>query len=79
MNGGCTSISRWQKPGKVWAARSKGQIKPKADWRDVDSPKKQTNEFVIFCHEKPKKKIFIEKLGKVVSFMIVPGNSTDSQ
>ena len=25
------------------------------------------------------KKIFIGKLGKVLSFMIVPGNSTDSQ
>ena len=22
----------------------KGQIKPKADWRTIDSPKKQTNE-----------------------------------
>ena len=27
----------------------KGQIKPKADWRAVDSPKKQTNEFVLFA------------------------------
>ena len=27
---------------------SKGQIKPKADWRAVDSHKKQTNEFVLF-------------------------------
>ena len=24
----------------------KGQIKPKADWRAMDSPKKRTNEFV---------------------------------
>ena len=31
--------------GKV----TKGQIKPKADWRAVDSPKKQTNKFVSFA------------------------------
>jgi hypothetical protein len=28
----------------------KGQIKPKAYWRAVDSPKKQTNEFVVFAY-----------------------------
>ena len=28
---------------------TKGQIKPKADWCAVDSPKKQTNEFVLFA------------------------------
>ena len=27
----------------------KGQIKPKADWRAVDSPKKRMNEFVLFA------------------------------
>ena len=27
----------------------KGQIKPKADWRAIDSPKKRTNEFVFFA------------------------------
>ena len=27
----------------------KGQIKPKADWHAVDSPKKQMNEFVLFA------------------------------
>ena len=27
---------------------TKGQIKPKADWRAIDSPKKRTNEFVGF-------------------------------
>ena len=27
----------------------KAQIKPKADWRAVDSPKKQMNEFVLFA------------------------------
>ena len=26
----------------------KGQIKPKADWCAVDTPKKQMNEFVLF-------------------------------
>ena len=34
----------------------KGQIKPKADWRAVDSSKKRTNEFVFFCREKQKSK-----------------------
>ena len=28
---------------------SKGQIKPKADWRTIDSPKKRTNEFGFFA------------------------------
>ena len=27
---------------------AKGQMKPKADWRAIDSPKKRTNEFVFF-------------------------------
>ena len=27
---------------------SKGQIKPKADWRAIDSPKKRPNKFVLF-------------------------------
>ena len=27
----------------------KGQIKPKADWRAVDSPKKRRNEFVLLA------------------------------
>ena len=27
----------------------KGQIKPKVDWCDIDSPKKQTNKFVLFA------------------------------
>ena len=27
----------------------KGQIKPKADWPAIDSPKKRTNEFVLVC------------------------------
>ena len=28
---------------------SKGQIKLKADWQALDSPKKQTDEFVLFA------------------------------
>jgi hypothetical protein len=27
----------------------KGQIKPIADWRAINSPKKQTKEFVLFA------------------------------
>ena len=34
---------------KRWAIRIKGQIKPKADLRAVDSPKKRTNKFVLFA------------------------------
>ena len=29
--------------------KCKGQIKPKADWRAIDSPKKRTYEFVLFA------------------------------
>jgi hypothetical protein len=36
----------------VLAQGIKGQIKTKADWRTVDSPKKRTNEFGFFCREK---------------------------
>ena len=44
---------------------TKGQIKPKADWRAIDSPKKRTNEFVFFCHEKQKKtNSFVRFLGQ---------------
>ena len=28
---------------------TKGQIKAKADWRAIDSPKKRTDEFGFFC------------------------------
>ena len=34
---------------KVQVYVANGQIKPKADWRAVDSPKKQTNKFVFFA------------------------------
>ena len=45
----------------------KGQIKPKADWRAVDSPKKRKNEFVFSCNEKQKSKktnSFVHLLGE---------------
>ena len=32
---------------------TKGQIEPKADWRAIDSPKKQTNKFVFFLLYSP--------------------------
>ena len=35
---------------------AKGQIKPKADWHAVDSPKKRIMEFVLFFAVKSKKK-----------------------
>ena len=35
---------------------TKGQIKPKADWRTIDSPKKRMNKFVLYFRiVKPKK------------------------
>ena len=39
----------------LWNFFDKGQIKPKADWRAIDSPKKQTNanDFFFFCHDSP--------------------------
>ena len=46
---------------------TKGQIKPKADWRAVDSPKKRKNEFVFSCSEKQKSKktnSFVHSLGE---------------
>ena len=30
-------------------AEPKGQIKSKADWRAIDSPKNRTDEFVLFA------------------------------
>ena len=35
--------------GFAMSIQSKGQIKPKADWRAVDAPRKQRNEFVLFA------------------------------
>ena len=29
--------------------RTKGQLISKADWRAIDSPKKQTDEFILFA------------------------------
>ena len=43
----------------------KGQMKPKADWRAINSPQKQTNEFVLFApffHSKQTIFIFWENL-----------------
>ena len=48
---------------------SKGQIKPKADWRAVDSHKKQTNEFVLFA-------FLLFTANKTNSFICLFGEST---
>ena len=32
-----------------WIRCAKGQLILKADWHAIDSPKKQTNEFVLFA------------------------------
>ena len=51
---------------------SKGQIKPKADWRAVDSPEKRTNEFGYFALKSKK----AEKTNSFVRFF---GESTVRQ
>ena len=43
---------------------TKGQIKPKTDWRAVDSPKKRTNEFAFF----DMKSCYVVKSNAVRSF-----------
>ena len=51
----------------IESADSKGQIKPKTDWRAVDSPKKRTNEFVLFALKSKKAKktnLFFHFLGE---------------
>ena len=55
-----------------FAASSKGQIKPSADFHAVDSPKKQTNEFGFFAV----KSIKAKKLNSFVHFL---GKSTARQ
>ena len=51
---------------------SKGQIKPKADWRAIDSPKKWTNKFVLLAvnskKQKSKKKLFVRSVFFLVFF-----------
>jgi hypothetical protein len=39
----------------VLLRHSKGQLKLKEDWCDVDSPKKRSNDFVLFFAVKSKK------------------------
>ena len=39
--------------GRPQSVVPKGQIKSKADWCAIDSPKKGTNEFGFFCHDSP--------------------------
>ena len=51
----------------TYNGNTKGQIKPKADWRAVDSPKKRTNEFdffdfLLFTAKKPNS--FVRFLGE---------------
>ena len=44
---------------------TKGQIKPKADLRAVDSPKKRTNEFVLFAFHGKQNKFFRSIFGRI--------------
>ena len=49
--GGHADVTLIQKSAISLTAKS--QIKPKADWRAIDSPKKRRNEFVCFFHDSP--------------------------
>ena len=44
-----TFILDLQRPAASKAAGTKGQLISKADWHAIDSPKKQTDEFVLFA------------------------------
>ena len=57
---------------KMFCPLAKSQIKPKGDWRAVDSPKKRTNEFVLFAV----KSIKADKTNSLVCFL---GESTARQ
>ena len=43
----------------------KGQIKPKADWHVLDSPKKQTNELGFFAFHGKKTKFVSSFFGRI--------------
>ena len=46
---------------------AKGQIKPKADWHAVDSPKKWKNEFVLFTVKSKQTKFLSSFFGRIYS------------
>ena len=52
-------------------SNAKGQIKPKADWRAVDSPKKRTNKYFFFCCEKQKNKFVRLFFGRICGTTIL--------
>ena len=51
---------------------TKGQIKPKSDWRTVDSPKKRMDEFDLFA-------VKSKKANKTNSFVGFLGESIERQ
>ena len=59
--------------GSLDFGATKGQIKLKADWRAVDSPKKRTNGIVLFAVKSAKK-----QTRKICSFVFY-GESTTRQ
>ena len=61
---------RWgNRPCHLDFDQIKGQIKPKADLRAVDSPKKRTNKFVSFAY-------LLFPANKINSFVHFSGEST---
>ena len=68
----CSSI---QKSRGILA---KGQVKPKADWCAINSPKKWTNEFVLFAFllfTANKTNLFVQKCSKSMCTKSTLGNS----
>ena len=57
---------------KICAESTKGQVKPKADWRAVDSSKKGTDEFDLFA-------VKSKKANKTNSSVLFLGESMDRQ
>ena len=44
---------------------SKGQIKPKADWRAIEQKKKGTNEFSVFAVKSKKPNLIHSFVGRI--------------
>jgi hypothetical protein len=57
---------------QIFCLFTKGQIKPKADWPAIDSPKQQMNEFVLFD-------FLLFMANKTNSFVLFLGESTARQ
>ena len=55
------------------AVRHKGQLISKADWRAIDSPKKQMNDFFAMKNKKERKNLFVRFLGESTAYQSAYG------